>query len=152
MRVPAVIVILLLAAFFQNSPAFFVLGVKPDLVLAAFIAAAFYAPNFLNYLLMIFLPVVFLKSGFVWQWEPVIVAVSGMLAFYLTKRLPWHPLVNVLVCVTAATVLFYVFFDNLFLVGNWAILGLELAYNLIFAALFFYTFQVCLKTNSMLRT
>lgn len=142
MRVLLATLILSLAAILQSSSAFLIFGVKPNFVLASFVAAAFYAPDLLRYLLIIFLPTVLLKSGSGWQWEPVLLALFGMLAFYFAKRLPWNSLVNVLACVTAATILFYVFFDNLFLAGTWAVLALELFYNLIFSALIFYCLRL----------
>ena len=148
----AAILIFVLAGLFQNTGFFSIFGIKPNLLLAALVALSFFVKDILVYSSFILAAVIllFFQSGI--MAEQLVLALIGLAAFPVGRRLPGSPLFNNLLMVGAGTILFYLFVAPSFLISAWpAVIG-ELVYNLLWGFIFFNIFELCLKTNSILRT
>lgn len=144
--------IVLVVGLFQNTNVFSIFGIKPNLLLALLVPAAFFLENILTMtaILAIALFLSDFRSGF--TSESASLAVLALVAPALTRRLPWEPFVNNIVLMGAMTVIFYLLASPSYLIHSPIAILFELLLNITFSAIFYNLFNSCLKTSSMLRT
>lgn len=151
-RLAAVLLIIIAAGFVQNTGLFVLYGIKPDLLLSALIALSFFLPDIFIYGGFIVLAVIFLTLSGNCCFDSVAFTLIVFAAPFIGRRLHWQPLFNNLFLIGAGTILFYLLASPTFLINNWPLVIGELIYNLVMGWIFFQIFDLCLKTNSILKT
>ena len=121
---------------FVQTMGFSMFGVKPNLALVAVIVASFFVKNIWEALLLVILSATMLKFKPVFGQEIIIFSLIGAAAIFLKRRLIWQPLINCLVLIATATVLFYIFLSPSLILST--IFLKEIIYNLILGVLIFY--------------
>lgn len=120
-----------LAAFLQSVSWLSLAGVKINLVLVILLAQAFLIDDWKEYLLLVLVSVLFLRTEKL-DWAMMILAGITISAYLMKKILPWQSLVSYLIFVLSATFIFYGLMDWRFIKDNPNLFLKELFYNLLF--------------------
>ena len=112
MKVPTALTFLAAACVFAafavlQANGFSLLGVKPNMVLAAIAVSAFFIENIWLYLLLVGIAGFILKFAPGFHPEFLLLYAIGVLAHLLGKYLPWHALIGSLLIIIFGTLLFY---------------------------------------------
>ncbi len=155
MRAIKVVIILFLIVvlgILQSTNLLLIGGVKPNLLLVVLIVLAFFVEDAWLYAFFIAVAAILLKVRGFFSPEILVFILLGMTSAWVAAR--WHtqPIVNNVFLVSVFTVLFYALTTPSYLISNLGQLGIELIYNLVIAIVLFKTFELWLKTSSMLRT
>lgn len=126
-------------AFLQGSN-FYILGVKPNWILAVFLALAFTA-DFWFYLFLELIALVILRFQPALSWELGVLALIILLAFLAARRLPWKESVNFLVLAFVAPAMFYLLVNPKFLYLQPGVFLMELFYNLLLGLILFFILE-----------
>ena len=138
-KIAALILLVLTAAWIQGAN-FYIFGVKPNWVLAVFLALAFVA-DFWFYLLMELAALIILRFQPAFSWELGVLALVIFLVFMAARHLPWKESVNFLVLSCAAPTLFYLLVNPTFLYSHPSVFLLELFYNLLLGLTIFFILE-----------
>lgn len=144
--------LIVILGLLQNTDLLMIAGVKPNLLLAALIAIAFFVEDVWLFSFFILLSDILLKvRGFLVP-EILVFTLLAMTAAWAAAR--WHtqPILNNAFLIAIFTVLFYVLTSPSYLVAHFGLLVIELIYNLVIGVIVFNLFNQCLKTSSMLKT
>ncbi|MEK7640862.1 MAG: hypothetical protein AAB389_02600 [Patescibacteria group bacterium] len=150
-RLAILLPIILLAGLFQNTNVFNIFGIKPNLLLAVLVAAIFFLDQILEVVAALALALLIsdFRAGF--AGESAALTLLVLVSPLLSRRLPWNPFINNMVLVGGFTVVFYLLTSPGYVIGlPFGVLG-EVLYNALFAAIFYNLFNLCIRTNSMLR-
>lgn len=122
------VVLVILAALLQGTNIISLFGTKPNLVLLILIPLIFVVNNRLAYVVLVLIAGLFLKTvpGIDWQIGLFILVV--LVAYFLSKFLPWQSFFNNLVLLAGATIILSL--PDFF--------GIELVYNVILGTGFYY--------------
>jgi len=129
------IVLLVGLLTFLQAFGFSLFGTKPNLALAAVIAASFFVANLWEGFLLVVLAALILKFAPGFESEILIFSLIGAGAVLIKKYLPWHYFFGNLILIILGTFIFYLFLSaNLILT---TIFLKELILNLIAGTLMF---------------
>jgi len=136
----------------QNTNLLMFAGIKPNLLLAIIIGLAFFIEDAWLYGFFAILSAVFLSVGGFFTPEILVFILLAVIAFWAAAR--WHtqPFLNYLILIGALTFIFYLLTSPFYIISNPVGLFIELAYNAVLGALLYKTLELCLETNSMLKT
>src|SRR3989344_419225 len=138
-KIIGIILLVVVAAFLQGAN-FYIFGVKPNWVLAVFVALAF-AADFWFYLLLDFVALIILRFQPAFSWELGALAIIIFLVFLAARHSLWKESVNFLVLIFAAPILFYLLVNPTFLYLQPGVFLLELFYNLLLGLTVFFILE-----------
>jgi hypothetical protein len=144
MKLFFLILIIGLAAFLQSF-GFSILGVKPDLALAAVITASFFIENILQGFLLVALAALILKFSPGFEPEIAVLSLIGVVAVIVKKYLPWHYFFGNLILIAGGTLVFYAFLAPNLIISF--IFLEELVLNLAAGSIIFAFLSFCGKIN-----
>jgi len=132
-----ILAILAIMAAWVQTINFYPFGVKPNFILLFFMALAFASENFWNYLILLSGSMMILRFQPGWSWELMILMSVLVLAWVAARHLPWHELMNFVIVVTAATTLFYLVINPVFIWRDFKLLMIEVGYSVVLGGILF---------------
>ena len=135
MRLFFLIFLTILFSFVQTT-GFSIFGVKPNLALMAVVAVSFFISDIWEGFLLVLMSALILKFGpEVGNKEIIIFSLIGAAAVFSKRYLIWQQLINCLILLVVATLLFYVFLSPSFIFSR--IFLQEISYNIISGIIIF---------------
>lgn len=124
-RIMIFLFLILLAAWLQGGY-FTIAGIKPNFLLAVFIALSFLVKNFWTYGILSVVGMIALRSAPVFSWDLVSFLLVLTALFFFRRFLPWHDVINFIAAATFATALLYLLLDPSFIAWHPFLVSFEL--------------------------
>ncbi|OGY65851.1 MAG: hypothetical protein A3A16_02180 [Candidatus Harrisonbacteria bacterium RIFCSPLOWO2_01_FULL_44_18] len=137
-RLASAILLVIAAGILQNTDLLNIAGVKPNLSLAALIVLGFFINKFTDYLILILISALLIKTAAGFEISIIVFAAIPAIFYFLRRLLPWRASLNNLILIFAGTLLLYLLIDPAFISRGVGIFISEAAYNLILGAVLFW--------------
>ena len=141
-----------LAGVLQNTGVFSVAGVRPNFILAAVIASAFFVREWVPYLVLLLMAGVLLRFAPGFDAGAIAVVGFGAAAFFAQPWLPGRPVVASTMVIAVATAAVYAIVDPAFAAANAGVLAIEAACNVLIGAVLLLGMHGTLGNDKKIRT
>ena len=125
--------LVLLAAWLQGSY-LTVVGIKPNLILAVFVALSFLLKSFWSYFGFSLVGAIILRPLPSLSWDLMVIWLVLTGLFFLKKFLPWHDAVNFIVSAIAGTLAIYLLISPGFIISHYFLVAGEAVVTLAIGA------------------
>lgn len=122
--------LIIVAGVLQNSNLFNIFGVKPNLSLVVLAALGFFAGRFLDYLILVLISGLLLKTEPGFEFAAAAFIGVVILLYFSERFLPWRSIINNLVLVAFGTAIMYFVINPGFVIANLGVFLGEMMFNL----------------------
>lgn len=135
------LIFLLLAVAWLQGANFYIFGVKPNWILAVFVALVFVIIDFWFFAMLVFLTSAALRFQPDFSWELTSLVLIALTVFFLVRRLPWKESVNFFILMVFGSAVFYLLINPAIFYVRPGVFLLELVYNLILGFILLLVFE-----------